>query len=64
MPALALLTATATSQVRNDIRQIFQQQSLSIHSEIDGGTHRDNLTYKVVPVNGNKDLLIVDWSLD
>jgi ATP-dependent DNA helicase RecQ len=60
LPALALLTATATAQVRDDICQLFQQQSLTIHRQIVADIHRDNLNYQVLPVNGNKDPLIVE----
>ncbi|HEY9815921.1 MAG TPA: RecQ family ATP-dependent DNA helicase, partial [Candidatus Obscuribacterales bacterium] len=60
LPALALLTATATAQVRDDICQLFQQQSLTVHRKIAAGVHRTNLNYQVLPVNGNKDLLIVE----
>lgn len=60
LPALALLTATATAQVRDDICQLFQQQSLPIQRKIVAGVHRDNLNYRVIPVNGHKDPLIIE----
>ncbi|MBE9140520.1 RecQ family ATP-dependent DNA helicase [Nodosilinea sp. LEGE 07088] len=60
LPALALLTATATAQVRDDICQLFQQQSLPVRCKIAAGIQRDNLNYQVLPVNGNKDPLIVE----
>lgn len=61
MPALALLTATATAQVRDDICQLFQQQSLPIHRQITASLQRDNLSYHVIPTKGNKDPLIVQY---
>jgi ATP-dependent DNA helicase RecQ len=61
MPPLALLTATATAQVREDICQLFQQSSLTIHKQIISGLQRDNLNYQVIPVRGNKDSQIVEW---
>ncbi|TVP68845.1 MAG: RecQ family ATP-dependent DNA helicase [Leptolyngbya sp. LCM1.Bin17] len=60
LPALALLTATATAQVRDDICQLFQQQSLPVQLEIKANLHRDNLNYHVIPVKGNKEPLIVE----
>jgi ATP-dependent DNA helicase RecQ len=61
MPTLALLTATATAQVRDDICQLFQQQSLPIHRQITASLQRDNLSYHVIPTKGNKDPLIVQY---
>jgi ATP-dependent DNA helicase RecQ len=61
LPALALLTATATAQVRDDICQLFQQQSLPVQLEIKADLNRDNLHYQVIPVKGNKDPLIVEF---
>ena len=49
LPPLALLTATATAQVRDDICQLFQQQSLPIHSQITASLQRDNLNFQVIP---------------
>jgi ATP-dependent DNA helicase RecQ len=60
LPPLALLTATATAQVRDDICQLFQQQSLPIHSQITTSLQRDNLNFQVIPVRGHKDPLIVE----
>lgn len=60
LPPLALLTATATAQVRDDICQLFQQQSLPIHSQITASLQRDNLNFQVIPTKGNKDPLIVE----
>jgi ATP-dependent DNA helicase RecQ len=60
LPPLALLTATATAQVRDDICQLFQQQSLPIHCQITASLQRDNLNFQVIPVKGNKDPLIVE----
>lgn len=61
LPALALLTATATAQVRDDICQLFQQQSLPVHRPSAADLHRANLHYHVIPVKGNKDPLIVEF---
>lgn len=61
MPPLALLTATATAQVRDDICELFQQWSLNIHEEVSDTLQRNNLNYQVIPVRGKKDSLIMEF---
>ncbi|MDX2228831.1 MAG: AAA family ATPase [Leptolyngbyaceae cyanobacterium bins.349] len=60
LPRLALLTATATAAVREDMRQLFAQYRLDIRQEIIAGINRENLEYHVVPAQGNKDRQIVE----
>ena len=60
LPAVALLTATATAPVRDDIGHLFQQSSIPIHRQLVGGIQRDNLAYRVIPVRGNKDPQVVE----
>ena len=54
LPRFALLTATATDKVRQDIRQLFTQYGLDVQHEIISTVQRDNLTYEVIVANGNK----------
>lgn len=54
-PHFALLTATATDQVRCDMKQLFAQHGLQVQRDIITTVQRPNLTYEVIPVNGNKD---------
>ncbi|NJM00549.1 MAG: ATP-dependent DNA helicase RecQ [Synechococcaceae cyanobacterium SM2_3_2] len=51
LPLLALMTATATVQVRKDIAKLFEQAGLSIKREIIASGVRENLSYQVVPVD-------------
>lgn len=55
LPRLALLTATATAVVREDMQQLFAQQQLDIRQAIMANMSRENLDYQVIPVQGNKD---------
>lgn len=45
IPRLALLTATATAGVRDDIKQLFSAQRFVVHQEIIGEVKRDNLAF-------------------
>ncbi|MBW4565204.1 MAG: RecQ family ATP-dependent DNA helicase [Mojavia pulchra JT2-VF2] len=60
MPLLALMTATATVAVVEDIKNLFAQHQLDIKRTIDGATTRDNLTFKVIPVAGNKEQVLLN----
>lgn len=54
LPPLALMTATATAAVRNDIKQLFADSGLSINREILSSSFRENLEYKIIPTYSNK----------
>ncbi|MFP4336882.1 MAG: RecQ family ATP-dependent DNA helicase [Halothece sp.] len=58
-PRLALLTATATVTVREDIKSLFSQYNIPIESEMSAERLRPNLKYRVVPCQGNKDSKIL-----
>ncbi len=60
MPSLALMTATATVAVIEDIKELFAQHKLNINRTIDGATTRDNLTFNVIPVAGNKEQVLLN----
>ncbi|AVH64040.1 RecQ family ATP-dependent DNA helicase [Nostoc sp. 'Peltigera membranacea cyanobiont' N6] len=60
MPLLALMTATATVAVIKDIKELFAQHELNINRTIDGATTRDNLTFNVIPVAGNKEQVLLN----
>ncbi|MEH2232877.1 MAG: RecQ family ATP-dependent DNA helicase [Nostoc sp.] len=60
MPLLALMTATATVAVIEDIKELFVQHELNINRTIDGATTRDNLTFNVIPVAGNKEQVLLN----
>ncbi len=60
LPHLALLTATATAQVRSDIVRLCQQHHLQVQQEFVSPLHRENLSYRVAPVQGNKEALIAE----
>ncbi|RCJ24412.1 recombinase RecQ [Nostoc minutum NIES-26] len=60
MPLLALMTATATVAVVKDIKELFAQYQLNINRTINGATTRNNLTFQVIPVAGNKDQLLLN----
>ncbi|WP_414589077.1 RecQ family ATP-dependent DNA helicase [Scytonema sp. PCC 10023] len=49
-PLLALMTATATVVVQEDIKNLFTQNQLNISRTIDGATTRSNLAYEVIPL--------------
>ncbi|MHC5824237.1 MAG: RecQ family ATP-dependent DNA helicase, partial [Nostoc sp.] len=60
MPLLALMTATATVAVVKDIKELFAQHELNINRTIDGVTTRDNLTFNVILVAGNKEQVLLN----
>lgn len=59
-PMLALLTATATVSVVEDIKKLFGEYNLNISTTIDGEATRSNLTFEVVPTVGNKEKTLID----
>jgi ATP-dependent DNA helicase RecQ len=60
VPLMALTTATATVKVREGIKTLFAEQGLEIASKIIAeSSTRDNLEYKVIPVSGNKEQLLI-----
>lgn len=59
MPLLTLLTATATVAVRDDIKNLFAKYGLEIGREVVSSSLRDNLEYRVIPVNGNKEQTVI-----
>jgi ATP-dependent DNA helicase RecQ len=61
LPLMAFMTATATLAVREDIKVLFAQSGLVIQQEIFASSTRENLEYRVIPVNKqDKDRLVVD----
>ncbi|NEU84059.1 RecQ family ATP-dependent DNA helicase, partial [Nostoc sp. UIC 10630] len=60
IPLLALMTATATVAVIEDIKELFAQHELNINRTINGATTRDNLTFNVIPVAGNKEQVLLN----
>jgi ATP-dependent DNA helicase RecQ len=60
MPLLALMTATATVAVVEDIKELFAQYQLNINRTINGATTRENLTFQVIPVAGNKEQVLLE----
>jgi len=60
LPRLALLTATATPQVREDLLKLFKTYQLEIDTEIIGHSVRDNLNYQVIPSNANRDFILLE----
>ncbi len=60
LPLLALMTATATVKVQDDIQQLFKTEGAQeIGSVIAESNTRTNLEYNVIPANGNKDQLMI-----
>ncbi|MBW4494353.1 MAG: RecQ family ATP-dependent DNA helicase [Oscillatoria princeps RMCB-10] len=60
VPLMALTTATATVKVREGIKSLFAEQGLEIASKIIAeSSTRDNLEYRVIPVSGNKEQLLI-----
>jgi ATP-dependent DNA helicase RecQ len=55
LPRLALVTATATAAVEQDLRQLFDRCGLPLGPTLAGDPARENLHYAVVPVDANKD---------
>jgi ATP-dependent DNA helicase RecQ len=60
MPMLALLTATATISVVEDIKKLFSEYDLNISTTINGETTRPNLTFEVIPTVGNKEQTLLN----
>ncbi len=58
-PLLALMTATATLQVQEDIKNLFAKYQLNIGCTINKSTARSNLTFEVVQVTENKDQMLL-----
>lgn len=52
---LALMTATATDHVREDIKGVFAQHNIIIGATINAVTSRENLRYMLLPVSGASD---------
>lgn len=53
------MTATARTTVQEDIRKLFAEHNLPIGNLISESSIRKNLDYKIIPVNGNKDLILM-----
>jgi len=61
LPRLALMTATATARVREDIKKLFTSYQLSIGCEIISSHLRSNLEYEVISASGrNKEQLLIN----
>ncbi|MDZ7965885.1 MAG: RecQ family ATP-dependent DNA helicase [Nostoc sp. DedSLP03] len=60
MPLMALMTATATVAVVEDIKKLFAKYQLNINRTINGATTRENLTFNVIPVAGNKEQILLE----
>jgi len=59
LPLIALMTATARTTVQEDISQLFAEYNLALGSLISESKTRENLDYRVIPVTGNKDRLLI-----
>ena len=59
LPLLALMTATATVKVQEDIKKLFAESALNIGSLISESTPRTNLEYQAIAVNGNKEQILL-----
>jgi ATP-dependent DNA helicase RecQ len=59
MPLLALMTATATTGVVEDIKTLFAEHELNISHTLGGFLSRDNLTFEVLSTNGDKDQVLL-----
>lgn len=59
LPMLALMTATATVKVQEDIKKLFAESALNIGSLISESTPRTNLEYQAIAVNGNKEQILL-----
>ncbi|WP_017719812.1 RecQ family ATP-dependent DNA helicase [Kamptonema formosum] len=60
VPLMALTTATATVKVREGIKSLFAEQGLEIASKIIAeSSTRDNLEYRVIPVSGNTEQILI-----
>jgi ATP-dependent DNA helicase RecQ len=59
LPRLALMTATATANVRDDIKTLFAEYGLEISREIVTSSVRENLQFEVIQYNGDKESLLL-----
>lgn len=48
IPLMAFMTATATPAVREDIKALFAEHQVLIHTEICSSSKRDNLKYRII----------------
>lgn len=48
LPLIAFMTATATVAVRQDIKALFADHQIPIHTEICSSSKRDNLEYRII----------------
>jgi len=51
LPLMAFMTATATVAVRQDIKALFADHQIPIHTEICSSSKRDNLEYRIIPTS-------------
>jgi ATP-dependent DNA helicase RecQ len=49
LPLMAFMTATATVAVREDIKSLFAEHQVLIHTEICSSSNRKNLKYRIIP---------------
>lgn len=49
LPLMAFMTATATLAVRQDIKSLFADHQILIHTEICSSSKRENLEYRIIP---------------
>lgn len=59
LPLLALMTATARTTVQEDIKKLFAEHNLPLGNLIYESRIRENLDYKIIPVRGNKDSVLL-----
>ena len=51
LPLMAFMTATATVAVRQDIKSLFADHQILIHTEICSSSKRENLEYRIIPTS-------------
>jgi len=51
LPLMAFMTATATVAVRQDIKLLFADHQILIHTEICSSSKRENLEYRIIPTS-------------
>lgn len=61
LPLIALMTATATVDVRQDIKSLFAKHKICVQTEICSSSKRENLKYQIIATSKQtKDQLLVE----
>ncbi|PLS67902.1 MAG: RecQ family ATP-dependent DNA helicase [Cyanobacteria bacterium M5B4] len=65
LPLMAFMTATATKEVRDDIKELLTAYQISIGREIASSSKRENLKYQIIPTSGqDKDRILIEQVKD